>query len=195
MNSPFSPLPSPSRAGFSLVEVTLAIGVAAVAIVSLLALLPVGLGQAREAIDTTVTAQIATRLANDAQQTDFDTLTAEETGKPPSDKTFRQSAIRYFDDQGAELPVTRRREAIYHSVVRVVPASPLPVGATTPDYNPDLATIAVQIVYNPGDQPLEFHPEGGPEESERSFVKARAGQKVATYGFAIARNERRHPKP
>jgi uncharacterized protein (TIGR02598 family) len=42
-----------NRSGFSLVEVTLAIGIIAVALVAIMALIPVGLNSSRDAIDAT----------------------------------------------------------------------------------------------------------------------------------------------
>src|SRR5687767_4065395 len=62
------------RGGFSLVEVVLAIGVVSFAFVAILGLVPAGMSQFRQAIDTAVCAQIAQRVIGDAQQTDFDLL-------------------------------------------------------------------------------------------------------------------------
>ncbi len=59
---------------FSLVEVTLALGVVAVSLLSLLGLLPAGLGVLRESMDQTVYTQIVQRVASEVSVTDFDSL-------------------------------------------------------------------------------------------------------------------------
>src|SRR4051812_41937151 len=61
--------------GFTLVEVTLALGVIAFAFVALLALLPAGNNAFRRAIDLATCGQIAQRVISDAQNANFDTLT------------------------------------------------------------------------------------------------------------------------
>jgi uncharacterized protein (TIGR02598 family) len=74
---------------FSLIEVVLALGIIAMAFVPLMGLLPVGLSNFRGSIDQTVVAQIVQRLGNEAQQSDFESVTA--------------YAGRYFDDQAREV--------------------------------------------------------------------------------------------
>ncbi len=63
-----------ARRAFSLVEVTIAIGIVAFAFVALVGVLPVGLQTFRRAVDASVSAQITQRIINDIQQTDFDIL-------------------------------------------------------------------------------------------------------------------------
>lgn len=53
-----------TRRGFSLVEVTLAIGIIGFALVAILALMPVGMNSSRDAIDATHTSLIAQDLEN-----------------------------------------------------------------------------------------------------------------------------------
>ena len=64
---PKAPLPriAPSSA-FSLVEVTMAIGLVGVCVLTLLGIMPIGLDTMRDAMDTTVRAQIAQRVAGEA---------------------------------------------------------------------------------------------------------------------------------
>jgi uncharacterized protein (TIGR02598 family) len=67
--------PRASRiAGFSLVEVSLALVVVAVALVALLGLLPSGMSNFRTALDAQIAGEIFQRVVADAQETDFDTL-------------------------------------------------------------------------------------------------------------------------
>jgi uncharacterized protein (TIGR02598 family) len=73
-------------AGFSLVEVIIALGIVAFAFVPLMGLLPVGLTSFRSAIDQTVLSQIVQQIGNESQQSDFDAVT--------NPKNFR-----FFDEQ------------------------------------------------------------------------------------------------
>ena len=86
--------------GFSLVEVTLAIGVVAVAFLALFSLLPVGMGLFREAMDTSVSAQIVQRVVGDATETEFEQLIAN-----PASGNYYTLPVRYFDAQGTEVRV------------------------------------------------------------------------------------------
>lgn len=67
-------LPFRSVAAFTLVEVTLALGIVAVSLLSLIGLLPAGLGVLRESMDQTVHAQIVQRIAADVAASDFSAL-------------------------------------------------------------------------------------------------------------------------
>ena len=62
-------------AGFSLVEVVMAVGVAAFALVALLGLLPSGLKTFKSTMNTAVGSQIAQRVFNDMQIADWKDLT------------------------------------------------------------------------------------------------------------------------
>jgi uncharacterized protein (TIGR02598 family) len=120
--------------GFSLIEVTLAIGITSFALLAILGLLPVGMNTFRQAIDTAVTAQIAQRIVNDAQQTDFDTLNANLASGIPD---------RYFDDQGNEvLPASGY---IYQVRVTGLSATGLPANASSNN----LATLQIKVAFNP----------------------------------------------
>lgn len=90
------------REGFSLVEVSAALGIVAVAMLSIVALLPHGLGTFREAMDTSVCAQIAQRVFSDMEQADFETLL--QAGEAVS-TDFVILPLRYFDDEGGTVEV------------------------------------------------------------------------------------------
>lgn len=87
--------------GFSLVEVVLAIGVVAFAFVAIFSLLPVGMGVFRQAMDTSVSAQIVQRVVGDATETEFEQLIAN-----PAKGNYYALPVRYFDDQGTEVKVS-----------------------------------------------------------------------------------------
>lgn len=76
--------------GFSLIEVTLALGVTAVALITLIGMVPVGLNTFRTAIETTVRTDVTRRIIADLQQTPFASIS-------------NSSSPIYFTDEG--IPV------------------------------------------------------------------------------------------
>jgi len=155
-----------SSLGFSLVEVVLAIGVVAFAFISIFALLPIGMGISRQAMDTSVGSQIAQRLINDAQQSDFPELLKDAAGKTISgtNQTGRKSE-RYFDDQGSELPASSKAKAIYHVNTRITPATAMPkTGTPSGGDNVNLAIVTVQVANNPANR--EFALSTDPSDSQ-----------------------------
>lgn len=81
---------TPARA-FSLIEVTIAMAIAAVALSTLMALLPQGMNTMRDAGDEAIMARIHQQILNELQMADFDAI----------DKY--QGMEVYFDGQGEEL--------------------------------------------------------------------------------------------
>jgi uncharacterized protein (TIGR02598 family) len=135
-----------SQRAFSLIEIVIAIGIIAVAVIPLVGLLPSGLGTFRQSIETSVGSQIAQKVINDAQQTNYDLLTAAAGAENnTSGATFTTiiKPLRYFDADGMEL--TTLSGSIYQ-VNTVVNPTTLP-GLNTPNY--DLATVIVQVAHNP----------------------------------------------
>jgi uncharacterized protein (TIGR02598 family) len=136
-----------SRAAFSLVEITMAIGIVSFAFLGVFGLIPTGLNTFRQAMDASVGSQIAQRVINDAQQTDFNTLIGGNTS------AFQQSSTpRYFDDQGNE--VTTAGGAIYQVNTCITPATATP--SASGNTNPNLATVTVQIANNPGNRRINL---------------------------------------
>jgi len=140
------------EAGFTLVEVVMALGIVAFGIIAVFGLLPAGLGIFRESIEATVSSQILQQILVEAQETDFDQLIKDHTGNPISAGTTGKKAIRYFDDQGREQ--ASATGAIYHVNTRIQPATDSPGKA--PFTNPDLATVTVQAAKNPGGRALAY---------------------------------------
>ena len=151
---------------FSLVEVTFALGIMSFALVGLLGLLPVGVSTFHSATDSSTGTQIAQRLINEAQQTDFDQLVA----SAPTPLTFR-----YFDDQGNEVTPANRSQAIYCTNLVVLPSTTMP-GATS---NQNLATISLQIANNPGRTQMPADP--------NALWKAAPGLTISSYAANVAR--------
>ena len=129
-----------STAAFSLVEMTVAIGIVAFAFLGVFGLIPFGLNTFHQAINFSVGSNIAGKVIREAQQTDFSTLINNNS------VTFQQSSTpRFFDEQGNEL--TTSAKAVYLVNTCITPSTPiLGSGGVT---NPNLATVAVQIANNP----------------------------------------------
>jgi uncharacterized protein (TIGR02598 family) len=81
--------------GFSLIEVTIAMAIAAVALVSLLGLIPQGMNTMREAGDEAIMARIHQQTLNEIQMADFDAI-----------DTYHNIEF-YYDGQGEELGDSR----------------------------------------------------------------------------------------
>lgn len=81
--------------GFSLVEVTLAMAIAAVALVTLFGLLPQGLNTMREAGDLAIGGRIHQQVLNEIQMADFDSIGQFD------------GLVIYYDAQGEEIDAQR----------------------------------------------------------------------------------------
>ncbi len=82
--------------GFSLVEVAVALGIVAVAMMSIMALVPLGLTTMHEAVEINVQTRVVQQLHNEARQTPFNRL----SGAPGA---FSAHSPRYYTDEGDEV--------------------------------------------------------------------------------------------
>jgi len=183
------------QAAFSLVEVTIAIGIVAFAFISVLGLIPTGLNDSRQAIDATVGSQIMQRVVNEAQQTDFDQLIKDYAGITISGTTAGVKYARFFDDQGAEvIPVSQampptlssseKSRIIYWVNTRIMAATVTPYTDSVQPVeasNTNLATITVQIVNNPGNQDLNL--------DSTTKLWTNAPFRIGTYSCLVARSK------
>ena len=192
-----------ARAAFSLVEVVLAIGIVAFAFVALFSLLPIGMGVFREAMDTSVSAQIVQRIVSDAEETDFDVLKDDPGNSKGGDGNYFALPLRYFDDQGTEVKVaspgspsdTEKRKILYWVRVRGTFPGKSDPSAHSSDYptslpskpgvsrfNPrDETFLTVQIVNNPANQDFTI-------DGTTYLIKKTASVPLQTYSVVIARN-------
>ena len=141
-----------ARGGFTLVEVVMAIGIVSFAFIGIFALLPAGLGVFRQAMDTSIGAQIAQRIVGEIEQTDFDSLVPSAGSRPTGRDqgptgNFYLLPYRYFDDQGIEVlydtaTAVERSRVIYTVRVR---------GSMPGSADPALAN-ASQFHFIPGDR-------------------------------------------
>lgn len=187
-------------AGFSLVEVALALAVAAFALVAVLGLMSSGVGGFRQVMDTTICAQIAQRVMSDAQQADFRLLTddaalgalRDEPGFSFRGPRLAEPRYRYFDEQGIEIvPRTdtltpeQRARVIYWVNTRVRPRAAVP--RSDGRGTGELAQITVQVAANPNQLDL---PLGRPAEPDTAnLIVPGPGIRVLTYTTLVGRNE------
>lgn len=195
--------------GFSLIEVVLALALAATALLGVLSLLPQGLKTFRTSMDTAVAAQISQRLVEEFHETDFDRLLPQ-AGELVTATGFFALPRRFFDEQGKELPVSdpehptteELRLAIYEVRTRgSLPgaADPtqhraqfptaLPADETSAaPYNPrDLLGLIFQIAQNPTHRDLPEDPANPllwktPEDGGAGTVQ------IHTYSAVVARH-------
>ena len=86
------------RAGFTLIETALALGIVAFALVPLVALLPIGLQVSRNASDLTMGAQIAQRLSGMIAQDDYSDYAA-----LVQNQSLLESNFYFFDSEGQPI--------------------------------------------------------------------------------------------
>jgi len=192
------------QSGFSLVEVVLAVGVISFAFVAIMGLLPAGLQQFRQATDNSVCAQIAQRVIQDAQLTDFSILVdsanlpADTTGYYMQANSYSQQDtgksnpihVRYFDEQGNEvIPQNQLPSAvelaniIYFVNTRIQPSTNLPGGVNLGGSSPSLATILVQVAFNPSGKTI-------PITSDKKFdLSNLKTMPVRNYTAQVGRND------
>ncbi len=116
----------PVRAvAFSLIEVLLALGVTSFALLTMAALIPMGLSEARQASDATTESQIVQFARNEIEMTPFTNLSA------------WAGTNSYFDNQG--LPTTKGGPEQIYSVSYAVSNVALSTNGTAP-YQPFLNT-------------------------------------------------------
>lgn len=192
-------------------EVVLAVGVVAFAFVAILGLIPAGMTQFRQAIDTSVCAQIGQRVIMDAQQSDFDVLIDREHLQTASDGqgkdfyTFRgptvaNPAFRYFDEQGNEVVFTTaaptagdltKKGVIYHVNTRIGVTTDIPAKGYTGRKNSDLATVTVEVAFNPGNQTLAIETGSADDQQtvRRNLILSKPNIPVKTYSSQVGRNQ------
>jgi uncharacterized protein (TIGR02598 family) len=191
--SPHSNNPRSRRSGlraFTLVEVAAALGITSFCLAGILGLLPVALTTFREAIDTTMAAQLAQRTVTDAEQSDFDLLIA---SAEKSDAQFFVLPERYFDEQGTEVQSddpNAARKTVYH--VRVRGSQPGPADTTAAGaaftslpgserFRPRAsAFLTVQVAWHPGLAPLPV------DETRQLWKPLPTG--LSTFRAVITRN-------
>ncbi len=198
--------------GFTLIEIAIAVGILAVALVALLGLLPGGMTNFRKAMDTSITAQIAQRILLDMQQAEFDEVIDAPTSGTATvspDYTFTapkrgSQQFRYFDEQGGELippnngtnlSANQKLAMVYQVNVRVMPTASVPAKGDA--IAGTVAQITVQVARNPGNKTLPVYRSASsdPKISYRNLydptsdVIKKGGVQIFTYSALIGRNQ------
>lgn len=103
--------------GFSLVEVTIAMGITAIAMVSIMGMLPRGMQTMQRANDKAIEARIHQQILGELQLTPWESATR--GGSSPIDGYHK--TVRYYDDQGIELLESQKggREHVYTARVNL----------------------------------------------------------------------------
>lgn len=122
--------------GFSLIEVTIALGVVSFALVALFGLLPTGLSTFRRSIDRSVASQVAQGIINKARQTDFASLSTLVTAS---------GSPKRYTEEGEET--TDSAKTIY--VAKVDVEFQVAVPAATTFQNASMAKIRVRVANSP----------------------------------------------
>ena len=124
--------------GFSLVEVTLALGIISFAMVTLIGLLPVSYTSFRASARSVTSTQLAQRIFAEMQQTDFTNLAPTNT---------------FHDVQGAEVGQSDSKK-VFDVNVQIISDVKLPASASVASSsllgNAHLKQIVVKVAENPG---------------------------------------------
>ncbi|MEZ5429776.1 MAG: Verru_Chthon cassette protein B [Verrucomicrobiales bacterium] len=112
----------PSSKGFTLIEVTLAIAITAIALVGLMGLLPQGLKTLEAAGERAIEARIHQDILSEIM------LTSWEKGKGGTPIDLLDGEIRRYDDQGIQLTDADNDKAIFTAKINILKkGSQLPV--------------------------------------------------------------------
>jgi uncharacterized protein (TIGR02598 family) len=114
-------------AGFSLVEVTLALGLAAFCLIALFGLLPLGVQTNQSSISQTAAASVLSSVVADLRATPRTSLTS-----PQYDIAFGTAKSLYFDSEGRAVTPTDASAIPRYRVTITFP--PSPAGAFAPTF-------------------------------------------------------------
>ncbi len=194
-------------AGFSLVEVVIALAVMASALLVVFGLLGVGLNTFHQSKAISVSSQIAQQIYSQLESIQFANLVGTTDGlvvnrgtvvaNPPASTHHTyfyessggtQGSIQvksplYFDEQGNEL--NSSTGAVYWVNVDILYPTPLASGAA-PVQNVDLATVLIQVAYNPGAVALAYDATTGAQWT--GLTNKGVAMQVANYQFYVNRN-------
>jgi uncharacterized protein (TIGR02598 family) len=150
------------RQGFSLPEVTIAVAIAALGLVSVLGLLPTGLENVRVAGNNIATSRICQEMISEIQSADWGTLNTGSSGSNVGNwnkLTGYNNARRFFDGEGTLIGSTQggnvsssdTMRLAYVAMYEFVPLSPTQIlsgGSAAPDANTrtDLLRVIIHIV-------------------------------------------------
>jgi uncharacterized protein (TIGR02598 family) len=129
------PTPRDGAGGFSLIEVTIALGITAIALVSLMGMLPKGMETLRRAADKAIEGRIHQQILGELQLTPWEAKGGG-NGDPLVEKFDKE--IRFYDDQGIELQEFEKGgvDHVYTARIHVpTPGSSLPLSVGSGTYS------------------------------------------------------------
>ena len=126
------PTPTNRSKGFPLIEVVMALGIVAVAVLSIVGLNAVSLNVLSDARAQETASRIFRSVLNEAEVADFDNIAG-------------LAGRRYYDAEGAYLGDTENDQAIYRVIVRVDTASITDPEETVSVLPGDARTIFVDV--------------------------------------------------
>lgn len=117
---------SNSHSGFSLVELTLALGIAGFCLIALLGLLPLGIETNRTASSQTAAASIVSNIVADLRSTPPSSITSSQYNI-----TLGTAKVLYIDDEGKVVNPTDPNAAASYRIAITFPPAPVgPFGST-----------------------------------------------------------------
>ena len=115
---------SNAKHGFSLVEVTLALGVASFALLAIFAVLPVGIGAHQSAMQQTAATNIATAIITDLRQTPDSFSTQNKISARYEINIASSGTLTfYLDSSGNKVPQTEAKAYFKAQIVFVEPVA------------------------------------------------------------------------
>ena len=140
-------------AGFSLIEVTLAIAIIAFAFIALIGLLPAGLGVFAQTVDSTNELRISNHLTSMLMATDFQKL---------RDNSGISTDIFYFDVDGAFVDSEKNSNSL-HADARIYAARAMLDGQNVPKttvgdiYNQDTVALKALIMIGKNNEQVKTY--------------------------------------
>lgn len=144
-----SPLPdnrvSKSASGFSLIEVVVALGIVAIALIPILAMLPMSLEIQTEANQVTTVAQMNKAILDQIRSAEFSELEQEAALQLSNANPI----LYYFDVEGQSVE-SNDSSRVYDARARIVWPLQLPANQTSASPNYNAAAVTIDIAHNPG---------------------------------------------
>ena len=167
LDGPINPRTRGNRGAFSLIETVIAVAIVATVMISLLAMLPLGIDSLSEAKETDIQARIMQSIISEVQMTGW---TIDESFEANLRDKF-PTQVRYFDDEGNEVDSGSHPRRIYAARVRMerrgreLPGDGTHINESAE--NPFLRTVVVEITGIPSADPSFFD---NPANSQRIQV-------------------------
>jgi uncharacterized protein (TIGR02598 family) len=135
--------PSRTRAAFSLIEVTMSIGIVAFAFVAIFGLIPTGLNSFRDAKTISTSNTIAQRRLSELEQLDFDKLITTFASKTIADNLIP------LDEMGQRPPWGSTAPLVFFCNTRVLDRVTVPSTGGPVISDTNVATVTVQVAFFP----------------------------------------------